>query len=346
MPNRLILVSASLSVLAVLTGCATRPVESKETPPTAPDARPATAGIGCLGRILPENGTFYVSPYTAGGRAPVLEDVRIKPGDNVVRGQVIAVMSSQPYLQVAVREAQARVNLARERLARVQAAPLPEEKAVVEAEIARLQVDRDAAEHEYQRNKPLYEKDFLAKAQLDALETRVRESDALIKQARERLSAIGKVHPEDAAIAEAEIRVANAELERTQQDVVSSVVRAPCKARVLRLIGHAGEQVGPQGIAEFAEVGKMAVFAEVYESDIARVRAGQKATITSELLPQPVSGVVSYIAPQIERQEPVSVEPGAPSDARIFRVRLTVQEADQNILADRINGQVKIVIEP
>jgi HlyD family secretion protein len=322
-------------------GCGRQGAEKKEAAAAAPESRAAVAGVGCIGRILPENGTFYVSPYTGNG---VIDQLKIKPGDEVSAGQVVATLRSGPYLETIAREAETRVNVARERLARVKAPPLPDESGVVNAEIARLQVQRDAAARDVERNKPLYDKDFLAKAQFDALETRVRDLDAAIAQARERLRTFPKVRPEDVAIAEAEVKVAEAESARTRQDVATSVVRAPSKARVLRVIGHPGEAVGPQGIAEFAETDRMVVVAEVYEADIGRVHEGQKAVITSDLLPAAVNGEVDLVGSQIERQEQISSEPGAPSDARIFKVRLKVP--DQKFLAERINGKVNVVIQP
>jgi HlyD family secretion protein len=102
--------------------------------------------------------------------------------------------------------------------------------------------------------------------------------------------------------------------------------------------------VGPEGSAELADTSRMAVVAEVYEADIARVHLGQKAVIASALFPGPLNGEVVSIDPRIEKQQPLSIEPGAPSDARIFKVRIRVP--DSAFLAMRINGKVDVVIQP
>jgi HlyD family secretion protein len=146
------------------------------------------------------------------------------------------------------------------------------------------------------------------------------------------------------SIAEAEVRVAEAELTSARQEMETAVVRAPAAGHVLRLLAHAGELVGPNGIAELADTSHMAVVAEVYEADIARVHPGQRAVITSKLFPGPISGEVVSIDPQIEKQQPLSIEPGAPSDARIFKVRIRVP--DSGLLARRIDGKVDVVIQP
>lgn len=326
-------------------------VERRKTDVSAPaatlqngDAGAHASGVGCVGRIAPENGTFFVSAQAAGGRIPVIEQLRIKEGQELSAGEIMAVLDSRSHLESAVREAQARVNLAQVRLARVKAGANPGESEVIKAEIARLEILRDAAQRDYSRNEPLFKQDFISKAQMDALGTRVRESDALIKQANERLAAISVVRKEDIDLAEAEVHAAQADLEHTQLEVDTSYVRSPSRARVLRVIAHTGEPIGPGGIAELAETQRMMVIAEVYETDIARVHVGQKATIKSELLPHPLEGVVTYISPQVQPQQTISGTPGAPADARVFEVRIKVPDAE--VLANRISGRVDVVIAP
>lgn len=314
---------------------------------SAPIRNPESArafSVGCVGRIEPENGTFFVSAHTSGGRIPVIAQLRIHEGQKVSAGEIMAVLDSRPHLESAVREAQARLNLAQVRLARVKAGADPSEAEIVKAEIARLEISRDAAQREYARNEPLYKEDFVSKAQMDALETRVRESDARILEARKRLAAASVVRKEDIDLAEAEVRAAQADLDQAQLEVETSFVRSPSRARVLRVIAHAGEPIGPSGIAELAETDRMMVIAEVYETDIARVHLGQKAKVTSELLPRALEGVVAYISPLVKPQQTASGNPGAPADARVFEVRIRIPDTD--LLADRINGRVDVVIAP
>jgi HlyD family secretion protein len=300
--------------------------------------------VGCMGRILPENGTIFVSPYSVNGGAPVVERLFIKSGDRVVKGQEIATLSSRRFLETTVSSAQAQVSLAEARLTKTRAAGSPEDAAVARAEVARLQLQRDTAELEYERNRPLYDKKYLSQSQMESLQSRLGDSEALLTQARERFRGISTARPEDVAIAQAELDASRADLRRARQDASSSIVLSPVDADVLQIMAHPGEPVGPHGIAELAEAGKMQVVAEIYEADIARVHTGQKATITSDLLPQPLTGTVVLIGSEIARQEALSADPAAPADARIFQARIDVSE--QSVLAERINGKVDVVIHP
>jgi HlyD family secretion protein len=300
--------------------------------------------VGCMGRILPENGTIFVSPYSVNGGTPVVELLFIKSGDRVVKGQEIATLSSRRFLETTVSSAQAQVALAEARLAKTRAAGSPDDAAVAKEEVARLQIQRDTAALEYERNKPLYDKNYLSKSQIESLQSRLGDSEALLTQARERFRGISAARPEDVAIAQAELDAARADLRRARQDASSSIVLSPVNAQVLQITAHPGEPIGPHGIAELAEAGKMQVVAEVYEADIARVHTGQKATITSDLLPQPLTGTVVLIGSEIARQEPLSADPAAPADARIFQARIDVSE--QSVLAERIHGKVNVVSHP
>jgi HlyD family secretion protein len=86
----------------------------------------------------------------------------------------------------------------------------------------------------------------------------------------------------------------------------------------------------------------MGVVAEVYETDIGRVKLGQPAIITSDLLSQKLTGTVAAIGREIGRAENVSTDPAAFADSRVVRVR--VRLADSAPVAGMIHGKVKVVI--
>jgi HlyD family secretion protein len=51
---------------------------------------------------------------------------------------------------------------------------------------------------------------------------------------------------------------------------------------VLQIHARPGERVGPEGIVELADTSVMYAVAEVYETDVGRVRIGQRARIRSQ----------------------------------------------------------------
>jgi HlyD family secretion protein len=69
---------------------------------------------------------------------------------------------------------------------------------------------------------------------------------------------------------------------------------------------------------------------EVYESDIARVRLGQRARISSENggFKGQLNGVVTRISPQVRQRQVLSTDPSSDADARIVEVRLGLDPGD------------------
>ena len=69
---------------------------------------------------------------------------------------------------------------------------------------------------------------------------------------------------------------------------------------------------------------------EVYESDIARVRLGQPARISSENggFQGHLNGVVTRISPQVRQRAVLSTDPSSDADARIVEVRVGLDPAD------------------
>ncbi len=133
-----------------------------------------------------------------------------------------------------------------------------------------------------------------------------------------------------------ELEEARAELVRVGTDLMNTELRAPIDGTVLRLNARVGERPGDGGILDLADSDRMEVLLEVYESDIDRVRLGQRATITSENggFDGTLSGTVNHITPQVRQREVLSTDPTRDADARIVEVRLRLDPEDAQRVRD------------
>ncbi len=95
-----------------------------------------------------------------------------------------------------------------------------------------------------------------------------------------------------------------AEIEEKRTTIEFIMVRAPIDGYVGRREVQVGSYVSPgQELFEIADIAHVWVLADVYETDIGRVRAGQKATITLQALPGEVfTGKVAYLYPAVNPQ--------------------------------------------
>lgn len=139
--------------------------------------------------------------------------------------------------------------------------------------------------------------------------------------------------------------VARASLAQAQADLKLAVVRAPFAGQVLEIYARPGEKVGADGIAELAMTDSMYTIAEVYETDIQRVRVGQRATMTSVALHDALHGSVELIHRKIGKRDVLNVDPAARTDARVVEVEIRLDPGQEEAQA-LTNLEVDVAIEP
>lgn len=196
--------------------------------------------------------------------------------------------------------------------------------ATAEVEVAKHEIDRVEAE--------------LANARREMRRSTELNRDAVVPDAdREQWES-------EVDMLEAELGSARAKLARAEAGVERSRVYAPFAGQVLQIHAWPGERVGEGGILEVARTQRMVAVAEVYETDIGRVRLGQRATVTSPALPHPLAGTVDWIALKVAKQDAVGTDPAARKDARVVEVEIGLD--DSEAAAGLTNLQVEILIEP
>ncbi|MEO0969332.1 MAG: HlyD family secretion protein, partial [Cyanobacteria bacterium J06639_18] len=181
-----------------------------------------------------------------------------------------------------------------------------------QATIERLEAQLANAKTEYQRNQYLYQQGALsassrdskrleyetvqkqvteAKANLRRIESskqqQLTEAQANLKriqtsrkqqviESRATLDRIAEVRPVDVAAAQAELNRVKASLVKAQANLKQSYVRSPQNGQVFEIYTRPGEIVSNDGIIEIGQNSQMYVVAEIYQSDIRKIRLGQK----------------------------------------------------------------------
>jgi HlyD family secretion protein len=156
-----------------------------------------------------------------------------------------------------------------------------------------------------------------------------------------RTSATSKVKLDQARMA---LRISEADVAAAKARLEMSLVRSPLKAQVLEINTYPGERVGPDGILELAQTDRMYVVAEVYETDIARVKSGMKAVIKAPALSGPITGLVERISLKVGRLDLLGTDPVAKTDARVVEVYILLDDAEA--VARFTNMQVEVEIQP
>jgi HlyD family secretion protein len=208
-------------------------------------------------------------------------------------------------------------------------------------EIARWESEYEIASSDYQRYERLRENQIISTSDVDQKRLILDRAKRTLDAARERLKSLEEVRAEDVDVRSAELASAMAQVDHAQADLERMTVRAPVSGRVLKIHAHAGEEVGPHGILELAKTDRMYVVAEVYESDIPRVRLGQKATISGNLVPDGIAGIVTQIGAQVTKSELLPSDPA--DDTRVIKVKIQLQDSER--VAGLIYGKVDVRME-
>jgi HlyD family secretion protein len=166
-----------------------------------------------------------------------------------------------------------------------------------------------------------------------------------INEAKATLNQTAEVRPTDIANAQAEVDSAQATVAKIKAQLDQAYVRAPDAGQILKINTRAGETVSNEGIVELGRTDQMYAVAEVYQSDINKVRSGQRVKVISDSLPGELQGTVDWIGMQVQRQNLVNSDPSSNIDARVVEVHVRLDEVSSVKAAKFTNLQVKAVIE-
>ncbi|UFP94263.1 HlyD family efflux transporter periplasmic adaptor subunit [Gloeobacter morelensis] len=319
-------------------------------PAPAPAVRPqvpaAPKAVTSLGRLEPEGEVIALSAPTFLEGARVAQ-VRVEEGQQVRRGQVVAVLDRRARLAAALAQTSRQVEVAQARLAQVQAGAKAGDLGAQRSAIARLAAELRIAQRELQRFEALHDTGAISASQLDDKRLVVETLNGQLQQARSALVAIAEVRPTDLRTAAAEIAAARAVEARARAELDTAYVRALQDGRILKIRTRPGEMVSGEPIAEMGRTERMEAVAEVYEDDLSRLRVGQKASVRSlnGAFSGRLQGTVYRIVPLIGKKDVLDTDPAADVDARVAEVRIRLDAADSRRVADLTNLKVEVAID-
>jgi HlyD family secretion protein len=320
-----------------------RPTEAERAPVASAPSAPA--GVGALGRVEPASRIRKLAPTAAQDGARI-ERLLVNEGDAVREGQVVAEFSDAALKDAAVQQAAAQMAQARARLDRTRAAGRPSEIAAQRARIEALRNAEDSAMREADRAERLQRTGAGADATAERARFVANRTRAERVEAEAVLETLLSARPEDIALAEAELAAAEAALRRARAEAELSRLRAPIAGTVIRVIARGGERVGADGVLEIADLSAMDVVADVYETDLPRLRLGAPAEIVVPGEGARFPATVREIGWQVRRNTQANTDPVAAVDARTVEVRLGLAPDAARALARRSNMQVQVAIRP
>lgn len=259
-------------------------------------------------------------------------------------------------------------------------AQLQGEKAAQQASIERIRAELTNADTDCQRYETLYADGAVSEQQRDqfclqskttekslkeaqanlnriitTMEQRINEAkanlsrtvvtlDQEIRENQATLESVAEVRPVDVQVAEAQLNSDKAAVKRSQAELDLAYVKSPQNGTILEIKSWPGELVSNEGIVDLGQTREMYVRAEVYETDIHRVKLGQIVKIQSDGVVGELTGKVEEIGLQIGRQDVLGTDPVADADARVVEVRIRLNPQSSQKVEGLTNLEVKVVI--
>lgn len=340
---------------------------------TRAEAANTSNNVAALGRVEPYSEIINLG---AGSSPDRLDVLFVQRGDLVKKNDVLGRLAGYEEQKAQRDMIAAQLDEAKTRLAaaieldhaRIQAAQIhqqqvievmPQRVAAQEATIASLQAKLNNDQEVLDSQQQLLSRGSASKRTADDQNSLVLQGRANLQSAIARLAELKQQFEVDKIDADVQIKTAQAQLARNQAEIpIASLERqialadarikrmtlfAPIDGRILNILVKLGENVGTGPILVMGDTSRMRAVAEVYETDISRVRLGQTATISSRALPKPITGKVGRIGEIIFKNDVLNVDPAARADARIVQVWIDLD--DPKAVEGLTNLTVDVVID-
>lgn len=262
-------------------------------------------------RSLPEgfaqgNGRLEATEVDVATKLPGrLREVRVREGDRVEAGQVVAILDTDS-LEAQQRQAQAEQRRSQQ------------EREAALALVEQRESELDYARRELARLQRLAQSgQFVAEDQLDQTRTKVRTAEAALRAARVQVDA-----------SEAAMAAAQASIERIAVDIADSTLRAPRGGRVLYRLAEPGEVLGAGGkVLTLLDLTDVYLVIFLPAPAAGRLALGGEARIVFDAAPEYVIPArVSFVAPRAQFT-PKQVETQSVREQLAFRVKVRIDPA-------------------
>lgn len=260
-----------------------------------------------------------------------LTEIRVREGDRVTAGQVIAVQDDR---LARARHAAALAERDREgaRLAELERGPRPEDIAAARAHLNGAAARLAGHAAEFQRIRLLVDRKLASAAELDTARADWRNAEAAVGEASAALDAMeAGTTAEELTQARAALAKADADLELAQAELERLTLRAPAPG-LIDAVGYEAGDRPPAGAVVAVMLTGEVPYARTYVPQPlrARVAPGSAALVHVDGIAKPYSARVRYVA-----SDPVFTPYFALTErdrsrlAYVAEVELLEQEADQ-----------------
>jgi ABC exporter DevB family membrane fusion protein len=340
--KRLLLITAILVVLTTSVTLIFAGGRGTSKEAAAPVAANAPLLVSGPGRVEPSSEDIKLGSELSGK----LKSVNVEEGDAVRRGQVLAELENADY-RAQVASAQAELAAKEATLRKVLNGARYQERSEALSSVRAAEAVMNNARSEMERRQKLFAAGVISREEADRYAREFDVAKARYNEAVERHSLVDDhAREEDRAFAEADLQLARARLEEARAKYDKTFIRSPIDGTVLRKHHRNGESVSnsstvPDPILTIGDKEVLRVRVDVDETDVSKVRVGQKAYVTADAFSgQKFWGHVIRVGEQLGRKNVQTDEPTERVDTKILETLVELDHGAQLPVGLRVDGYI------
>jgi multidrug efflux pump subunit AcrA (membrane-fusion protein) len=297
--------------------------------------QPMKKTILSTGTVTPVVGAEVKVGARVSGR---VERLLVKIGDKVKKGDLIAIIE---HNDLVAQVEQSKANLmAEEAKATAIREQTPTEIKKAQAELDQKTAELELAEINYKRQKSLVEQGIAAQEKFDQANKELEVLKAEQRALKQQVIFLETKYVQDLALAKAKIQQAKANLMELETALSYATIKAPISGSIASISTQEGETVAAglsaPTFVNIIDLSRLQVNAYVDETDIGKIRVGQKATFTVDSFPKKAfKGEVTAIYPKAVIQENVVN----------YEVIIDVKDDFIDLLRPEMTANVNIIID-
>ncbi len=272
------------------------------------------------GRVEPASEDIKIGSELSGR----LKSVNVEEGDTIRRGQVMAELENADY-RAQVESARANVIAKEATLRKVINGARHQERAEAWSSVNESKAVMENAKSELRRRQELFSAGVVSREELERFSREADVAKAKYDAAVQQHALIDdRAREEDQSFAEADLKLAQAQLAEAQAKYDKTFIRSPIDGNVLRKHHRSGESVSnsstvPDPIVTIGDHKTLRVRVDVDETDVNKVTAGQRAYVTADAYgKQKFWGSVIRVGQQLGPKNVRTDEPTEKVDTKIL----------------------------
>jgi ABC exporter DevB family membrane fusion protein len=297
------------------------------------------------GRVEPYSEDIKIGSELSGR----LKSVNVEEGDAIRRGQVLAELENADY-RAQVESSRANVVAKEAVLRKVINGARRQERDEAWSSVNEAKAVMENAQSELHRRQELFSAGVVSREELERFAREADVAKAKYEGAVQQHALVDDhAREEDRSLAEADLQLAQAQLAESQARYEKTFIRSPIDGSVLRKHHRSGESVSnsstaPDPVLTIGDRNALRVRVDVDETDVSKVRVGQKAYVTADAFgKQKFWGHVVRVGQQLGPKNVRTDEPTEKVDTKILETLVQLDPGSQ--LPDGLRVDAFIVPE-